>query len=190
MQLSEYYTMAQVADYFGISDTVLRYAIRKGYMTVEIFDGKKTVIHRSQLEKMKTRWKPRKNKVSRPPLKPGLYYTPRQAATLLGLPEHIIREAIRRNVIKSTFLDNKTIVHQDEVDRFRKYRRASSAQAKRDAQQKLLGLGFKYTRNPPPGTPRGRSRNPSPFRRGWSYKGKYYGLTAVEALHQWQRSNK
>jgi len=62
-----------------------------------------------------------------------LYYTLRQAATLLGLSKHIIKEAIRRNVIKSAFLDNKTIVHQNEMERFRKYRKASSAQAKQDA---------------------------------------------------------
>jgi excisionase family DNA binding protein len=191
MQLSEYYTVAQVADYFGLSPTAIIHAIKRGYIAAETFDGKKIVIHKSQLEKMKARWKPRKKEISRPPLKPGLYYTPGQAATLLGLSEYIIRDAIRRKVIKIAFLDkNKTIIHQDEIDRFREYRKTSTAQAKRDAQQKLLELGFKYTRNPPPGAPRGSSRNPSPFRRGWSNNGVYYGLTAVEALHQWRQSNK
>jgi len=190
MQLNEYYTIAQLTDYFGLSETALRYAIKRGHIAVETFDKKKIVIHKSQLEKMKARWKPRKKNISRPPLKPGLYYTPAQAGTLLGLSEHIIKDAIRRKVIKGAFLDNKTIVHQGEVDRFREYRETSSAQAKQDAQQKLLELGFKYTRNPPPGAPRGRSRNPSPFRRGWSKNGVYYGVTAVEALHQWRQSTR
>jgi hypothetical protein len=191
MQLSEYYTVAQMADYFGLSPTAITHAIKRGYIAAKTFDEKKIVIHKSQLEKMKARWKPRKKKISRPPLKPGLHYTPGQAATLLGLSEYIIRDAIRRKVIKIVYLDkNKTIIHQDEVDRFREYRKTSTAQAKRDAQQKLLELGFKYTRNPPPGAPRGSSRNPSPFRRGWSNNGVYYGITAVEALHQWRQSNK
>ena len=166
-------------------------SINLGAYTCEIVRAGIQSIHKSQLEKMKARWKPRKKKISRLPLKPGLHYTPGQAATLLGLSEYIIRDAIRRKVIKIVYLDkDKTIIHQNEVDRFREYRKTSTAQAKRDAQQKLLELGFKYTRNPPPGAPRGSSRNPSPFRRGWSNNGVYYGITAVEALHQWRQSKK
>jgi hypothetical protein len=63
-------------------------------------------------------------------------------------------------------------------------------EAEKTARRKLLAAGFKYSRNPPPGAPRGCSRHPSPFRRGWSKDGVYYGLTALEALREWQRSTK
>jgi excisionase family DNA binding protein len=188
MKLSDYYTVEQVADYFGLSRTTIIDAIRRGYMVVHFFESKKIVIHKSQIENMRARWKPCKKEISRPPLKSGLYYTPSQVAITLGLSEHIIREAICLNLIRTDFLGkHKSIIHEDEVNRFRKYRKTSTAQAKREAQQQLLKFGFKYSRNPPSGAPRGSSRNPSPFRRGWSNNGVYYGLTAVEALREWRK---
>ena len=188
MKLSEYYTVEQVADYFGLCRTTITDAIKRGYMAVQSLDEKRIVIHKSQMEKMTARWKPAKKRISRPPLRPGLYYTVNQVATMLGLTKHIIRDAIRCKVIKTDFLDkNKSIIHQDEVERFREYRKTSTAQAKREAQKQLSELGFKYSRNPPLGAPRGSSGNPSPFRRGWSKDGVYYGLTAVKALREWQQ---
>jgi hypothetical protein len=157
-------------------------------MAVQLFDAKKIVIHKSEVEKMKARWRPRKSEISRPPLRPGLYYTPSQVAIILGLTERIINDAIRSKVIKIDFLDkSKSVIHQDELDRFREYRKNSTAQAKREAQQELSALGFKYSRNPPPGAPIGVSKHPGPFRRGWYIDGVYYGLTAVEALREWRK---
>jgi len=191
MNLSEYFTITEVEAYFGISRTAIIYAVKKGLFDVHFFDGRKRMFHKSQVEKMKTRWRPRKKKVRQLQLKPGLYYSIGQVATMLRLTESIIRNAIRRKLIKVDYIDGrKSIIHQDEVDQFKMFRELSSAQAKREAQLKLSELGFTYSRNPPPGAPRGSSRNPSPLRRGWSKDGVYYGLTAVEALRQWQQSLK
>jgi hypothetical protein len=188
MNLNQYYTVNQMADYFGLSWTTIVDAISRGYFEVQFFDGKKMVIHKNQIKKMKARWTPHKRKIARRPLKPGLYYSPKQVAIMLRLTEGVIRDAIRRKQIKLDYIDGKkSIIHQDEVDRFRKFRRASPAQAKREAQLKLSELGFTYSRNPPPGAPRGGSGNPSPLRRGWSKDGVYYGVTAVEALREWQK---
>ncbi|NQU14545.1 MAG: hypothetical protein HQ561_10370, partial [Desulfobacteraceae bacterium] len=152
---------------------------------------KKVVIHKSQIERLKAHRKTRRVRVKRPPLKPGEYYDIAQATKSLGVTTSIIFDAIGRGVIKVDFLDKKKIaIHESQIEQLKVYRTTHKTDAKRKAQRELLAAGFKYYRNPPPGAPRGSSRHPSPFRRGWSKDGVYYGLTAVEALREWQRSTK
>ena len=73
MKLSEYYTIEQVADFFGVSRPVIVDAIGKEIIKAERFGRKKVVIHKSQIERFKTHRKMQKSKVKRPPLKPGEY---------------------------------------------------------------------------------------------------------------------
>jgi len=191
MKLSEYYTVEQVAEFFGVSRFFIVDAIGKGMIKVERFGRKKVVIHKSQIERLKAHRKTRRVRVKRPPLKPGEYYDIAQATKSLGVTTSIIFDAIGRGVIKVDFLDKKKIaIHESQIEQLKVYRTTHKTDAKRKAQRELLAAGFKYYRNPPPGAPRGSSRHPSPFRRGWSKDGVYYGLTAVEALREWQRSTK
>ena len=191
MKLSEYYTVEQVAEFFGVSRFFIVDAIGKGMIKAERFGRKKVVIHKSQIERLKAHRKTRRVRVKRPPLKPGEYYDIAQATKSLGVTTSIIFDAIGRGVIKVDFLDKKKIaIHESQIEQLKAYRTTHKTDAKRKAQRKLLAAGFKYYRNPPPGAPRGSSRHPSPFRRGWSKDGVYYGLTAVEALREWQRSTK
>ena len=112
-------------------------------------------------------------------------------AEFLGITISIIFDAIGRGLIKVEYLDKKKIaIHESQIKQLKANRAAHKTDAKKKAERKLLAAGFKYSRNPPAGAPRGTSRHPSPFRRGWSKDGVYYGLTAVEALHEWQRSTK
>ena len=191
MKLSEYYTVEQVAEFFGVSRFFIVDAIGKGMIKAERFGRKKVVIHKSQIERFKTHRKTCRVRVKRPPLKPGEYYDIAQAAKSLGVTTTIILDAIGLGVIKVDFLDKKKIaIHESQIEQLKVYRTTHKTDAKRKAQRELLASGFKYYRNPPPGAPRGSSRHPSPFRRGWSKDGVYYGLTAVEALREWQRSTK
>ncbi|MBW1783109.1 MAG: helix-turn-helix domain-containing protein [Deltaproteobacteria bacterium] len=188
MNLSEYYTINEVANYFGLSRSPIVDAISRGYFDVHFFDGQKMMFHENQIEKMKDRWSASKKKIRRRPLKPGLYYSVKQTAIILRVGEGVIRDAMRNKRIKVSHIDDRqSVIHQDEVKRFGMIRRASTAHAKREAQDELSRLGFTYSRNPPAGKPRGNSGNPSPYRRGWSKDGVYYGLTAVEALSEWRR---
>ena len=191
MKLCEYYTVGQVAEFFGVSRYTVAYVISRGDIKSEYFGEKKVVIHESQVDRFKTHRKPRKAKVKRTPLKPGEYYDMAQIAKALGITLNIIHKAIALGIIKADFLGkNKIAIHEDQLKRLKEHRVAHKTDVKKKAQRKLLATGFKYYRNPPPGAPRGRSWHPSPFRRGWSKDGVYYGQTAVEALREWQRSRK
>ncbi len=188
MKLSEYYTVGQVAEFFGASRFYIVEAIDKGMIKAERFGRKKVVIHKSQIERLKAYRKTRRVRVKRPPLKPGEYYDIAQAAKSLGVTTTIILDAIGLGVIKVDFLDKKkSAIHESQIEQLKAYRTTHKTDAKRKAQRKLLAAGFKYYRNPPPGTPKGLSRHPGMWRRGWWYRRKYYGLTAVEALREWQR---
>ena len=188
MKLSEYYTVGQAAELFGVSRFFIVDAIGKGMIKAERFGRKKVVIHKSQIERFKTQRKTSRAKVKRPPLKPGEYYDMAQGAKALGITPSIIYAAIGLGIIKVDYLDKKKIaIHESQIEQLKAYRTTHKTDAKRKAQRKLLAAGFKYYRNPPPGTPRGLSRHPGMWRRGWWYRRKYYGLTAVEALREWQR---
>jgi len=189
MELSEYYTIDQVAAFFGASRAFIVDAISKGIIKFELFGRKKVVIHKSQIELMKAHRKPNRLKIERPPLKLGEYYDITQAAKAFGITPSTLYKAIGPGIIKADYFDKKKIViHKSQIEQLKAYRKAHKTDAKRKAQRELRSAGFKYHRNPPPGAPRGSSRNPSPFRRGWSKDGVYYGLTAIEALRERQRS--
>ena len=189
MELSEYYTIEQVAAFFGASRAFIVDAISRGIIKSELFGRNKVVIHKSQIERLKAHRKPHRVRVKRPPLKPGEYYDMDQAAESLGITIGIVFDSIRLGIIKVDYLDKKKIaIHETQIKQLKSHRTTHKTDAKKKAQRKLLAAGFKYYRNPPPGAPRGSSRNPSPFRRGWSKDGVYYGLTAIEALREWQRS--
>ncbi len=191
MKLSEYYTVEQVSEFFGVSSFFISDRIAKGMIKAERFGRKKVVIHKSQVERLKTHRKPQKVKVNRPPLKPGEYYDMDQGAKALEIRPSIIYHAIGQGIIKIDYLDkNKIAIHEDQLNRLKAHRKTHKTDAKREAQRKLLAAGFKYSRNPPPGTPIGMSRHPGMWRRGWWYRRNYYGLTAIEALREWQRSAK
>jgi excisionase family DNA binding protein len=188
MKLSEYYTVEQVAEFFGVWRSSIVYGIRKGMIKAERFGRKKVVIHKSEIERLKAHRKTSRVRVKRPPLKPGEYYDIAQAAKALGITANIICDAIGLGIIKVDYLDKKKIAsHESQIERLKAYRITHKTEAKRKSQCELLAAGFKYHRNPPPGAPRGSSGNPSPFRRGWSKDNVYYGLTAVEALREWQQ---
>jgi excisionase family DNA binding protein len=191
MKLSEYYTVEQVAEFFGVSRFLIVNTISKGMIKAERFGRKKVVIHKSQVERFKTHRKTRRAKVKRPPLKPGEYYDMAQGAKALGIAPSTLYKAIGPGIIKADYFDKKKIViHESQIEQLKAYRKAHKTDAKRKAQRKLRSAGFKYSRNPPPGTPKGLSRHPGMWRRGWWYRRKYYGLTAVEALREWQQSRK
>ncbi len=188
MKLTEYYTVQQVAEFFGVSRSFIVDAIGKGMIKAERFGRKKVVIHKSQIERLKAHRKPRTVRVKRLPLKPGEYYDIDQAAESLGITIGIIFDSIRLGIIKVDYLDKKKIaIHETQIKQLKSHRTTHKTDAKKKAQRKLLAAGFKYYRNPPPGTPRGLSRYPGMWRRGWWYRRKYYGLTAVEALRESQR---
>ena len=177
-----------MAEFFSVSRFFIVNAIGKGMIKAERFGRKKVVIHESQVERFKTHRKTRRAKVKRPALKPGEYYDMAQGAKAVGIAPSTLYKAIGPGIIKADYFDKKKIViHESQIEQLKAYRKAHKTDAKRKAQRKLRSAGFKYSRNPPPGAPRGSSRHPSPFRRGWSKDGVYYGLTAVEALREWQR---
>ena len=191
MKLSEYYTVDQVAEFFGVSRFLIVDRIAKGMIKAERSGRKKVVIHKSQVERFKTHRKPQKVKINRPPLKPGEYYDMDQVTKSLGITPSIIHKAIDFGIIKGDYLDKKKIViHESQIEQLKAYRKTHKTGAKKKAQRKLLPEGFKYYRNPPPGTPKGLSKYPGMWRRGWWYRRKYYGLTAIEALREWQRGSK
>ncbi len=172
MKLSEYYTVEQVAEFFGVSRFFIVNAIGKGMIKAECFGRKKVVIHKGQIERLKAHRKPRRVRVKRPPLKLGEYYDMTQAAKAVGIAPSTLYKAIGPGIIKADYFDKKKIViHESQIEQLKAYRKAHKTDAKRKAQRKLRSAGFKYSRNPPPGAPRGSSRNPSPFRRGWSKDG-------------------
>ena len=74
MKLSEYYTVQQVAEFFGVSRSFIVDAIGKGMIKAERFGRKKVVIHKSQIERLKAHRKPHRVRVKRPPLKRGQVY--------------------------------------------------------------------------------------------------------------------
>ncbi|MBW1851969.1 MAG: hypothetical protein JRJ15_11165 [Deltaproteobacteria bacterium] len=188
MKLSEYYTVNQVAEFFRVSRFCIVNEIRKGMIEAERFGRKKVVIHKTQVERLKTHRKTRRVRVKTLPLKPGEYYDIAQGAKALGITPSIIYAAIDLGNIKVDYLDKKKIaIHETQIKRLKSHRAAHKTEVKKKARLKLLAEGFKYYRDPPPGAPRGRPRHPSPFRRGWSKNGMYYGVTAVEALREWQR---
>ena len=191
MKLSEYYTVGQVAEFFGVSRYTVAYVISRGDIKSEYFGEKKVVIHESQVDRFKTHRKPHGTKINRSPLKPGEYYDTAQAAKAIGITPSIIHKAIRLGIIKADYFDKKKIaIHESQIEQLKAYRTTHKTDAKKKAQRKLLTAGFKYSRNPPPGTPIGISRHPGMWRRGWWYRRKYYGLTAIEALREWQQSRK
>ena len=191
MKLSEYYTVGQVAEFFGVTRSTVANAISRGTIKNEYFGKKKAVIHKNEIERLGKSCKIRKKIIKKPSLKPGEYYTIDQVAEILGITISIIFNAILMGIIKVEYLDkNRIAIHESEVQRLKEYRTTHKTGEKKKAQRKLLAEGFKYYRNPPPGAPRGRSWHPSPFRRGWSKDGVYYGPTAVEALREWKRSTK
>ena len=191
MKLSEYYTVEQVSAFLEVTRSTVANAISRGTIKNEYFGKKKVVIHKNEIERLEKSLKIRKKIIKKPPLKPGEYYTIDQVAGILRITISIIHKAIDLGIIKADYLDrNKIAIHESQIEHLKGYRTAHKTGAKKKAQRKLLAAGFKYSRNPPPGAPRGRSRHPSPFRRGWSKDGVYYGLTAVKALREWQRSAK
>ena len=193
MKLSEYYTVDQVAEFFSVSRAFITYAIDKGVIKAERFGRKKVVIHESQIELFKTHRKPQRVKLNRPPLKPGEYYDMHQVAKSLGITPSIVFHAISSGIMNVDYLDknrNKIAIHESQIKQLKSHRTAHKTDAKKKAQRKLLAEGFKYSRNPPPGTPKGLSKHPAMWRRGWWYRRKYYGLTAIEALREWQKSRK
>jgi excisionase family DNA binding protein len=173
MKLSEYYTVGQVAEFFGISRYTVAYAISRGDIKGEYFGKKKVVIHESEVERFKTHRKPHRVKINRPPLKSGEYYDMAQATKSLGVRAGIIFDAISRGIMKVDYFDKKKIaIHEDQLKRLKAHRKTHKTTAKKKAQRELLTAGFKYYRNPPPGTPIGISRHPGMWRRGWWYRRK------------------
>ena len=192
MKLSEYYTVKQVAKFFGTSDTFVKHSIRIERIKADYFGhSKKVVIHKSQIKLLKARRKPVMAKINRPPLKTGEYYDIGQASLKLKISRHILIKAVRCGIIETgVFGKNRVVIHEKKIQQLKTYRSDHKLGSKQKAQIELTALGFKYSRNPPPGAPRGSSWHPSPFRRGWSKEGVYYGLTAVEALREWQQNTK
>jgi excisionase family DNA binding protein len=191
MKLSEYYTVEQVSAFLGVKRSTVANAISRGIIKNEYFGKKKVVIHKNEIEQLKKSCKIRKKIIKRPSLKPGEYYTINQMAGILRITMSIIYDAIGLGIIKADYLDKKKIaIHESQIELLKAYRTTNTTDAKKKAQRELLAAGFKYSRNPPPGAPRGGPRHPSPFRRGWSKDGVYYALTAVETLHEWWRSMK
>jgi len=191
MKLSEYYTVGQVADFFGVTRSTVANAISRGTIKHEYFGKKKVVIHKNEIERLEKSWKTRKKIIKRPAMKPGEYYDMVQGAKALGITPSIIYGTIGRGVIKVEYLDKKKIaIHESQIEQLKAHRANHKTDAKKKAQRKLLAAGFKYSRNPPAGAPRGGPSHPSPLRRGWSKDGVYYGLAAVEALREWQRNRK
>ena len=189
MKLSEYYTVKQVAKFFGASQMFVKNSIRIERIKADYFGhSNKVAIHKSQIKLLKAYRKPVMTKINRPPLKTGEYYDIEQASLKLKISRHLIINAVRCGIIKAdVFGANRIVIHEKQIQRLKTYRSDHKLGSKQKAQIELMTLGFKYSRNPPPGAPRGSSGNPSPFRRGWSKDGVYYGLTAIEALHEWQR---
>ena len=192
MKLSEYYTVKQVAKFFGSSDMFVEYSIRIERIKADYFGhSNKVVIHKSQIKLLKARRKPVMAKINRPPLKTGEYYDIEQAAGKAKVTRNVLLNSIRTGVINADVLGkNRVVIHEKQIQRLKKYRSDHKLGSKQKAQIELMALGFKYYRNPPPGTPIGISRHPGMWRRGWWYRRKYYALTAVEALSEWQRSRK
>jgi len=189
MKLSEYYTVGQVAEFFGTSDIFVKHSIRIERIKADYFGhSNKVVIHKSQIKLLKARRKPVMAKINRPPLKTGEYYDIEQASLKLKISRYILIDSIRTGVINAGVLGkNRVVIHEKQIQRLKTYRSDHKLGSKQKAQIELMAMGFKYSRNPPPGAPRGNARHPSPFRRGWSKNGVYYGLTAVEAHREWQR---
>ena len=100
MELSEYYTIEQVAAFFGASRAFIVDAISKGIIKSELFGRKKIVIHKSQIELMKAHRKPNRPKIERPPLKLGEYYDMTQAAKAFGITPSTLYKAIGAGIIK------------------------------------------------------------------------------------------
>ena len=73
MKLSKYYTVEQVAAFFGVTRSSIDYAISRGAIKKEYFGKKKAVIHETEIGQLKKRWKTRKKTIERPHLKPGEY---------------------------------------------------------------------------------------------------------------------
>ncbi|MCJ7686859.1 MAG: helix-turn-helix domain-containing protein [Desulfobacteraceae bacterium] len=191
MKLSEYYTVEQVAEFFRVTRSTVANAISRGTIKNKYFGMKKVVIHKNEIERLGKSWKIRKKIIKRPSLKPGEYYTIDQVAEILGITISIIFNAIGLGVIKVEYLDKKKIaIHESQIEQLKAHRADHKTDAKKKAQHKLLAAGVEYYRNPPPGTPRGLSKHPGMWRRGWWYRRKYYGLTALDALREWQRSRK
>ena len=189
MKLSEYYTVKQVAKFFGSSDMFVKNSIRIERIKADYFGhSNKVVIHKSQIKLLKAHRKPVMAKINRPPLKTGEYYDIEQAAGKAKVTRNVLLDSIRTGVINAGVLGkNRVVIHEKQIQRLKTYRSDHKLGSKQKAQIELMAMGFKYSRNPPPGAPRGSSRHPSPFRRGWSKDGVYYGLTAIEALREWQR---
>lgn len=189
MKLNEYYTVKQVAKIFGSSDMFVKHSIRIKRIKADYFGhSNKVVIHKSQLEILKAYRKPVMAKINRPPLKTGEYYDIEQAAGKAKVTRNVLLDSIRTGVINADVLGkNRVVIHEKQIQRLKTYRSDHKLGSKQKAQIELMALGFKYSRNPPPEAPKGNARHPSPFRRGWSKNGVYYGLTAVEALREWQK---
>jgi len=192
MKLNEYYTVKQVAKFFGASDMFVKNSIRIERIKADYFGhSNKVAIHKSQIKLLKAYRKPVMTKINRPSLKTGEYYDIEQASIKLKISRYVLIDAVRCGIIEAgVFGKNRVVIHEKQIQRLKTYRSDHKLGSKQKAQIELKALGFKYSRNPPPGAPRGNSRHPSPFRRGWSKDGVYYGLTAVEALHDWQQSTK
>ncbi|MBC8431315.1 MAG: helix-turn-helix domain-containing protein [Desulfobacterales bacterium] len=94
MKLIEYYTVNQVAEFFRVSRFCIVNEIRKGMIEAERFGRKKVVIHKTQVERLKTHRKTRRVRVKTLPLKPGEYYDIDQGAKALGITPSIIYAAI------------------------------------------------------------------------------------------------
>ena len=192
MKLIEYYTVKQVAKFFGSSDMFVKHSIRIKRIKADYFGhSNKVVIHKSQIEILKAYRKPVMAKINRPPLKTGEYYDIEQAAGKAKVTRNVLLDSIRTGVINADVLGkNRVVIHEKQIQRLKTYRSDHKLGSKQKAQIELMAMGFKYSRNPPPGTPKGLSRHPGMWRRGWWYRRKYYGLTAIEALREWQQSRK
>ena len=124
------------------------------------------------------------------PMKLGEYYTIDEAAAALKLSPARIINHMTVGDLKVERFAHSVAIHEDALVALKELRIARGTEAKREAQALLRKAGFICRRNPPPEAPRGNAGHPSPFRRGWSKNGVYYGLTAVEALCEWQRAEK
>ena len=197
MKLRKFCTISEAADRLGLKYLDVHSMTESGRIPYTFFGMNVRAIRRSDVAALEASQdshdiegnKERQIKEDNPDdlMKPGEYYTLEQTAEQLGVSNLTIIEALDAGSIKKELFGGAIAIHESQVERFTQIKAWRRTEVKWEAKEELLSAGFVYSRNPPSGAPRGSSRNPSPFRRGWSKDGVYYGLTAVKALREWQK---
>jgi excisionase family DNA binding protein len=197
MKLREFYTLSEVADRLGLDYLRVYDMTVSGQLPYTLFGENVRAIRRDDVAAFETSRdfldgeghkgrQVKENNLSNL-MKPGEYYTLEQAAERFGVSKNTVLEALRAGLIEKELFGGALAIHESQADWLLEIQSEHRGAEKYDARQEILAAGFVYSRNPPPGAPRGSSRNPSPFRRGWSKDGVYYGPTAVKALREWRR---